>query len=48
MVFPIAQRSEADGKNHIGLSVGLNEGIWTELGTDFGGNHVGFDAVKVV
>jgi len=48
MVFPVAQRSEADGKNRIGLSVGRDEGIWIELGTDFGDDHVGFDSVKVI
>ena len=30
MVFPVAQRSAADGKNHIGLSVGLDAGMGKE------------------
>ncbi len=30
MVFPVAQRSEADGKNLIGLSAGQDEGMSVE------------------
>ncbi len=36
MVFPVAQRSEADGKNRIGLSAGQDEGDWESLGRGFG------------
>ena len=35
MVFPVAQRSVADGKNLIGLSAGQDEGMSVEYPRDF-------------
>ena len=43
MVFPIAQRSGADGKNLIGLSAGQDEGMSVEYPR---ANRVDFDSVN--